>query len=215
MSTRGCVAKKNGEGWEGVYNHFDSYQLHQDVWNEIKARKAEGMTTKEAILDVIKLIEDNPQGFSAFPDSPYDKDRDGNMVITDKSPDPLFMEYVVILDPEAETMEVLGNKIAHAESVPEFDRTSGIRMLKHNRRYKYVGYLWYYGHCVCWHRHLLTVDLNADELPSLREPEYRELKTFPVTAEKFVDMENPPKSRTRMDMLVGAGVVMTEVLETH
>lgn len=41
MSTRGCIAVKQGEGWVGVYNHFDSYptELGQKVWAELHKSK--------------------------------------------------------------------------------------------------------------------------------------------------------------------------------
>ncbi|KXA90372.1 hypothetical protein AKJ61_00800 [candidate division MSBL1 archaeon SCGC-AAA259B11] len=38
MSTRGCVAIKREDGWEGIYNHFDSYPtgLGADLWERLQ-----------------------------------------------------------------------------------------------------------------------------------------------------------------------------------
>lgn len=40
MSTRGCVAIKKGDGWLGLYNHFDSYPtgLGREVWEHIRGK---------------------------------------------------------------------------------------------------------------------------------------------------------------------------------
>jgi hypothetical protein len=215
MSTRGCAGFKTEDGWAGVYNHFDSYSLHEEVWGEIKDRMAEGMTVKEATLDVIKMIKDTPQGFSSFPESPYAEG--GDMVITSKNPDPLFIEYVVVLNPDTETMEVFAHFGTGADQVAGYDRNSGVQMLKHNRRYKYDGFIWYYGHCVYWHRLVATIDLNAEKLPRLRKTRKRELnmKRFPTSSIKFMDNQEPVQSRTRMDMVMSSAGMASEVLEIH
>jgi len=41
MSTRGCVAIKTKDGWQGVYNHWDSYPtaLGKDLWDHLHEKK--------------------------------------------------------------------------------------------------------------------------------------------------------------------------------
>lgn len=43
MSTRGCVAIANGDGFRGVYNHFDSYPsgLGKELWDHLQGKDLE------------------------------------------------------------------------------------------------------------------------------------------------------------------------------
>ncbi len=54
MSTRGCVAIKTKEGWEGVYNHSDSYPtcLGQEVFEYLKGKGVDGL--KKFAEDLLK-----------------------------------------------------------------------------------------------------------------------------------------------------------------
>lgn len=71
MSTRGAIAYRAGDGWEGVYNHSDSYPtgLGKELWAFINGgRLAFSDETAEAhgAQALVDLIKVTPQGFSAF-----------------------------------------------------------------------------------------------------------------------------------------------------
>jgi hypothetical protein len=40
MGTRGCVAIARGDGWQGVYNHWDSYprELGKELWRHLQGK---------------------------------------------------------------------------------------------------------------------------------------------------------------------------------
>lgn len=66
MSTRGAIAYRTGDGWEGVYNHSDSYPtgLGRDLWHFIHGND-EGAVPHTA-QELADLIKATPQGFSSF-----------------------------------------------------------------------------------------------------------------------------------------------------
>ena len=53
MSTRGAVAIKNGNGWLGVYNHWDSYpkELGKELWDYLQQ---EGLDIEQFAQDLLK-----------------------------------------------------------------------------------------------------------------------------------------------------------------
>lgn len=91
MSTRGVIAVKTGLGWRGVYNHLDSYPTYLGpiIWRELQEKDVERVV-KEG-------IEQHPQGYRSFPDEPYSA-TSRTEPITNDNVDPLFHEWVYILD---------------------------------------------------------------------------------------------------------------------
>lgn len=91
MSTRGVIAVKTGLGWKGVYNHLDSYPTYLGpiIWRELQEKGVERV--------VEEGIEQYPQGYRSFPDDPYPATSQMGP-ITNDNVDPLFHEWVYILD---------------------------------------------------------------------------------------------------------------------
>jgi len=95
MSTRGAIAKAlsaDGEQWVGIYNHFDSYPtgLGASIFSDV-VDKYDGFA--------IKFIADRI-------DAKFDGD--GDLIwSTDGQDEPLFIEWVYVLEPATNTMLVL------------------------------------------------------------------------------------------------------------
>lgn len=68
MSTRGVIARLKGDGWAGVYNHFDSYPtgLGEALWQSLHQEYGGDV---EAFLKAV--VDDTPQGWSTFCKSDY------------------------------------------------------------------------------------------------------------------------------------------------
>ena len=119
MSTRGAIAFGNAKEWSGVYNHADSYPtgLGAGAWEALKS----GLLTKE-------FIESHPGGWSSFPEicychDSYFSERDGSSAkdspfyrkdapdgrITNEESDALFIEYVYVVDTDANKLHILKN----------------------------------------------------------------------------------------------------------
>lgn len=125
MSTRGCIARTaNGEGWQGVYQHWDSYPtgLGKELWERLHSRYQGDI---EALL--VDAIDKHPSGWSSFPDvcychSDYAK-RDGSKAtdspyykrdapdgrMTEQTADPLFIEWVYAFDPENRKLAIFSH----------------------------------------------------------------------------------------------------------
>ncbi|MFH1141301.1 MAG: hypothetical protein V1724_06525 [Chloroflexota bacterium] len=98
MSTRGVIARAKGDGWEGVYHHWDSYPtgLGKRLWT---ALHQEFHGNVEAFLSYV--VDTHRAGWSSFPDHSY---TDTDMVITDRTVEPLFHEWVYVFSPRMLTV---------------------------------------------------------------------------------------------------------------
>lgn len=219
MSTRGCVAIKQDEGWRGVYNHWDSYPtgLGKEVWDYLhqngvdlqqfakelleygdwreylnngvceycgkrlgqpvnisgviclgtKGSEAEirayweGMSwakdnpekvkqSMEQDLAILKNIQET--GYSD-PDAKYHSHatKDNNQ-ITNLDADPLFIEWVYVIDPERRTMSIIMHK---SDGVTK-GAIREVQILRDD------GF-WDYGHCAYKHIQVAEISLNGDE----------------------------------------------------
>lgn len=119
MSTRGAIALGTQKAWLGVYNHMDSYPtgLGKDLWNAIKTRGF------DRVVDNIRNSKNPLDGSPADPES-Y------------KTVDPLYIEWVYIINPDTRNMCIL-------KSVPKSDPSK----MKSKYKEAYVG----------------TISLNGEE----------------------------------------------------
>lgn len=116
MSTRGVIAKTAGDGWVGVYNHFDSYPsgLGEALWHATRPFVATDDPPPAVGLQhfIEQYIDAHSGGWSSFPDRCYchdmDRSNEPDMIITSETVDALFYEYVYIIDPSHCDMIVLG-----------------------------------------------------------------------------------------------------------
>jgi hypothetical protein len=86
MSTRGIVAVGTPNDWEGVYVQFDAYP--SGLGSVLL-----GMSLGEAA----RLVKKTPQGFSNFPDSPYQEGHEA-MRFTSRSHRLGWTDYVYVID---------------------------------------------------------------------------------------------------------------------
>lgn len=126
MSTRSALAFKTEDGWEGIYCHWDGYPTNRgsQIWKilmeDFCLNKGElGVqndgkieTALRSFVDV--YIKGHPSGWSSFPDTCYCHDpgfvmRDGIIdgKITSKDNDPLFIEWVYIIDVKEKKLVIL------------------------------------------------------------------------------------------------------------
>jgi hypothetical protein len=86
--------------WEGVYNHCDSYPigLGQEVWKIASDEKNLGLLCE-------RLLQHGSWSSFLTRDDQEDLDH-----ITSENPDPLFVEWVYIIDPERNMLHVLKNE---------------------------------------------------------------------------------------------------------
>lgn len=105
MSTRGCVAVGVPLKWEGLYNHCDSYPagLGVDLWDILRHQR----DLKDFCSRLLR--HDSWAGFLAGElGTGYDASLNANH-ITSENPDPLFIEWVYIIDPERGMLHVMRN----------------------------------------------------------------------------------------------------------
>jgi hypothetical protein len=179
MSTRACIAyttpRKKHVEWEGVYSHWDGYPsgvgaviweiLHGDfIGNEGRLGVKNDGKLKTALQGFIDIyIKGHPAGWSSLVESicychdPAFVMRDGRTTnkIDSPHPDPLFIEYVYIIDPEKGTMSILSS-----EYQPDYQKGSAKKQPVLNAK----GY-WDYGSCAYRHKILTTIDLSKSEEP--------------------------------------------------
>jgi hypothetical protein len=175
MSTRACIAHKDSgpDKWVGVYSHWDGYPswLGKEIWKVLQTQfignKGKiGVGNKGDVSNAIRsfiqvYIKGHMGGWSSFDTecychSPEYVMRDGvrSGKITSGDPDPLFLEWVYILDPEKKTMTILASK-----AKPKYKENPKI---KSTAPVKKDGY-WDYGHCAFKHEIVEIVDLTAGE----------------------------------------------------
>ena len=182
MSTRGVIAFKTEEGWKGVYNHLDSYpdDLGQSLVTYIEDKMKEGLSKKEAIQYLIDNCIKDGKGWYAFPDSQYEESEE---LMDQDNFSPLFMEYIYILDPETESMNILAHKYVRVENgkkindkdVKPENRIEYILIKGKDEDYGKVRYD--YGSSVIFYEFLAVFHFNAGEiLPAEDGFEYPPIK---------------------------------------
>lgn len=115
MSTRGVIAKREGDGWRGVYQHSGSYPtwLGNALWADLHGGC--GSVTPQAFVQ--KEIDGHLGGWSAWPDSCYchssewEARDNSDMVTTERTVDWLHIEWIYVIDPEALTFAVICGQI--------------------------------------------------------------------------------------------------------
>lgn len=182
MGTRGCVAVGNPNKWIGLYNHWDSYPsgLGADVWEEWKRNSnlpeellkyddwrsylaggiCEYCGKKRGQPHSITVNEhtNRPGG---DPDALYHKHNEGNPSehhITNENPDPLFLEWIYILNKDERKIHILAHvsmKGYKSESARSNRSTGGPFLLEN-------GY-WDYGHCAFKHELVYTLSMDDPE----------------------------------------------------
>lgn len=149
MSTRGCVAICQGDGWQGVYNHSDSYPsgLGKKLWEHLQGKDLKQFAEEllsygdwreylnggvceycgkkvgqpHSISGVIFAqrqekascpeIQDDLNR-TGYPDPEANHHEHGEGVsdqMTDQASDPLFIEWVYVLDPRSGLVTVFAN----------------------------------------------------------------------------------------------------------
>lgn len=174
MSTRASIAYKTPTGWTGVYSHYDGYPsgLGKNIWDVIQKkfinnRGDAGISNRvsaskaiQAFIDV--YIKGHRGGWSVFDSTCYCHSpefvlRDGarDATIDEKENDPLYIEYVYILDPEKEEMTILTSFDAGSER-----KDTGAPPEEGPIGKNEWGVIHEYGHCAYGHRLLGVVKLT-------------------------------------------------------
>lgn len=130
MGTRGCVAvRREDGGWQGVYNHWDSYPtgLGEEVFEHVRSIPAKYRQDFALKLlrtdDWREYINDGvceycgvaglgqPHtivvGTNEHQHTRDNGEPEGDRLITSENPDPLFIEWVYVIDPFKQEIEVL------------------------------------------------------------------------------------------------------------
>ena len=100
------IARPKGKGFEGVYQHSDSYPtwLGKHLWAAIKERG-------DVASFLAETIDAHPGGWSSFPELCYchqGDDEEPDLIMTDESADWLFIEWAYVIDPEARRLRPRG-----------------------------------------------------------------------------------------------------------
>ena len=149
MSTRGCVAVGIPLKWEGLYNHYDSYPgaLGSDLW-KILVHQGDLADFAARLLAC-----DSWAGFLAAElGSDYKKNLDCAHITSGK-PDPLFIEWVYIIDPERGMLHILEHKDVSPDGCWRNQRHPGGPVTLPDRTVDY-------GHCR--YKHMLAASLKLD-----------------------------------------------------
>lgn len=106
MSTRGAITYATGDGFRGVYHHWDSYPsgLGSALW-----KLAQSQELRELLHS---LIEEHPAGWSTINDKPecYCHTRgDPPWEVTEKNAAGSGVEYVYAFDIASRTMTILSS----------------------------------------------------------------------------------------------------------
>jgi hypothetical protein len=198
MATRGAIAYKEGDGWIGIYQHWDSYPRHlgKEIWRVlhekfIGQRGRPGVQNsgdvKNALKSFIEIyIKGHPSGWSIFDEecfchSPEFVMRDGvsESKITSKENDPLFIEYVYIIAPEDEAMYILANKSISDKSGKVLKEPVALP-----EKANEWGNAFNYGHCAYRHELIAKIDLRPEAL----EPDWEKIENREFDAEKSKDV---------------------------
>jgi hypothetical protein len=142
MSTRGCVAVGIPLKWMGVFNHCDShpFRLGKEVWHYASDSRNLALLCEEI------LRAGRWENFVGNGDGLLEPD-----IVTSDNPDPLFIEWVYVIDPDRSMLHVLCNRIVA-------DDWSKPRITPPAMR---PGGIVDYGHCACRHILAASVDLGG------------------------------------------------------
>lgn len=204
MGTRGCVAVGTPDRWIGCYNHFDSYPtgLGADVWAEWK----ENPNLPEDLLKFGDwreylnggiceycgkkrgqphsiLVNEHTMRPGGDPDALYHEHNDAELedkFLTQDQADPLFIEWVYILDPEKQAIHILSNV-----GKEDYEQTENSPGRGERRTITDDGYV-DYGHCAYKHVYCRTISLND------AEPDWHQLEndiSRELYPEYYVDEE--------------------------
>lgn len=172
MSTRACIAQTTGkDSWQGVYSQRDGYPsgLGKKIWDILHRdfignrgcfgvqNSGDPKNAVRAFCDV--YITGHPAGWSSlesgicFCHDPGFVLRDGlrSSRISNEDNEPLFIEWVYVLNPEKVSMTIYTNRS---------------RSKKGNPKKKIVNLgngEWDYGHVVYWHEEVDEIDLQGEE----------------------------------------------------
>jgi hypothetical protein len=136
MGTRGCIAIKNGNSWEGIYNHSDSYpeELGVELYCHLKkfVNEPEKMQKFKERLLHFETWEDYLTDYYNYPFGDFKKSlqSDNSAVMTEKTELPLFIEWVYIIDVETKKIEVLASREIKKKSLYQWERIDEIDLLK-------------------------------------------------------------------------------------
>lgn len=195
MSTRACIAyPSKSKKWEGVFSHWDGYPsgLGKDIW-DILHEKFIGNKGKFGVMnsgDETNAIEAFIQiyikghlgGWSSFGRECYChspefimRDGKGKNIIDGKKGDPLFIEYVYILDAKKKEMIILTSK--DYSDNPEYRIGERLDEEKAKAEKEIVGTNEWgaivdYGHCVYGYQLLTVIDLLG------KEPDWEKIENF-------------------------------------
>lgn len=167
MGTRGCVAvRREDGGWQGVYNHFDSYPtgLGVDVFAEarktLQAGELHNWCLEMLQCDDWREFQNNGVceycGVSGLgqPHTIGGGTKNGVVLhqhtrdhgeaphhITSEENDPLFIEWVYIIDPFKNEIEVLANKGTEIPGTVGWTsiKADGTEEVHPDRRYVHVS----------------------------------------------------------------------------
>jgi hypothetical protein len=121
MSTRAAVGVGNHKSWQGIYNHFDGYPsgLGADAWRVMQNYLSDDQVDANRFKE--DYIDSHKAGWSQFAEECYCHDRgetETDMRIDQDSADPLFLEWVYLLDPENETLLILSSEVGGSDPPP-------------------------------------------------------------------------------------------------
>jgi len=146
MPTRGCVAVGTIDSWKGVYNHSDSYPtgLGKEIWGLLKNKyKGDVKAFEKDMLE--------KKSWRALIDDKFKNAIDD--VMTEKEADPLFIEWVYIINPKDSTLSIMAHK--YDSNFAGKEPTDKVKVEK--------GGWWNYGHIRCKHDLLIKIDVNGKE----------------------------------------------------
>lgn len=166
-TTKGIIAVKGKKGWQGVYNHYDSYPsgLGQAIWDKIKWYEQQGMPLQDAIQTFLaSKVKDVPQGYSKFPDKPFGRNEPAREY-TNKTANPILLEWVYIIDPVAGTMRIMHRIVKQlGEPIPP-------QIWKqYNAQFIRQGIKWLFRNVVLWHSEYAKVDFRDAQF-NIKDPE--------------------------------------------
>jgi hypothetical protein len=197
MGTRGCVAVGTLEKWAGLYNHWDSYPsgLGVEVWAELQ--KNPELPDTLLLFDDWRsylsggiceycgkrrgqshsiLMNEATQTKHGDPDALYHSHKEGKASdhhMHQDDADPLFIEWVYIIDKPAGLLHVL----AHVSN-PDFVKGS----VSQNVTVDKEGWT-NYGHCAFKHVHVGSYELNSPE------PDWGEVDLDALRTKASIDAE--------------------------
>lgn len=149
MSTRGAVAIRQDDGtWKGVYNRYDSYPtgLGRNLFKVI-----DNTGNLEQFAEDLLLYDT----WENFVDQDLDIGNRMEHIKSDKNPNPLYLEWVYVIDVKNKKLKVLTNK--------DVTDKVGTKDISQEEKPKKVDGGWHYGHCVFKHEKVAEYDLSKGE----------------------------------------------------